>query len=99
MRAIQRMILGLGLPPSAPRDLLGKPLTCDSIAVSWQVPLQLGSPHMHKYKLERRRAEESKWVTANGDLDDGDESWTDTGLQVACLSPALCSPNFEAVES
>eukprot|EP00884_Botryococcus_braunii_P022435 jgi/Botrbrau1/8876/Bobra.50_2s0031.2 len=82
IRAIQRMILGLGSPPSAPRDLWGKPLTCDSIAVSWQIPLQLGSPPMHKYKLERRRTDESKWVTAHGDLDDGDESWTDTGLEV-----------------
>lgn len=82
MRALQRMILGLGSPPSAPRDLSCRPISCDSIAVSWKKPLQGGSPHMHKYKLERRQAEESKWVTAHGDLDDEDDAWTDADLQV-----------------
>jgi hypothetical protein len=82
MRAIQRVILGLGSPPSGPRGLACTAMTCDSIAVRWHAPEKLGSPPMHKYKLERRRVGESKWVTANGDLDDEEEGWLDSDLEV-----------------
>ena len=66
--------------------------TCDSVAVLWSAPTNAGHPPLHKYKLERQllaTPEETvaapAWVTANGELDDEDTSWTDSGLRVQLI--------------
>ncbi|KAK9814892.1 hypothetical protein WJX73_001518 [Symbiochloris irregularis] len=54
IRAIKRLMLGLGQAPSAPQGLKCQAVTCSSIRLSWQAPQHVGQPPMHKYKLERQ---------------------------------------------
>ncbi|KAK9820409.1 hypothetical protein WJX72_010017 [[Myrmecia] bisecta] len=89
MRAVKRIMLGLGQAPGPAQSVQCRALSCDSIGVSWQAPAQLGHPPMHKYKLERQQVEGleeriamPQWVTANGDVDDEDSYFLDGGLEV-----------------
>ena len=90
MRAIKRVILGLGSPPTATLNVTCRAVACDAVEVTWQPPEQPGHPPFHKYKLERQEVESSDdrsapaavWATAHGDLDDEDTQWVDIGLEV-----------------
>lgn len=76
-----------------------KPVSCSSIALSWQPPERHGHPPLHKYKLERQQvteaSEASPWITAHGDLDDEDTSFLDEHLEPGqyryrSVRPSLC---------
>ncbi|KAK9834335.1 hypothetical protein WJX81_008044 [Elliptochloris bilobata] len=83
-RAIKRVILGLGATPSAPRNFRCRPLGCRTVACAWDPPAEPGHPPFHKFKLERLGQAgahgSAAWATANGELDDEDLQFVDTGL-------------------
>jgi len=84
VRAIKRVILGLGAAPGAPRRLRCQPLTCAAVACAWDAPAEPGHPPFHKFKLERLApggaGGPAAWATAGGELDGDQRQFVDAGL-------------------
>ena len=97
------MILGLGAAPSAPRNLHCRPLTCRSVACTWDPPAEPGHPPFHKFKLERLGPGDGSaaaaWETANGELDDEDLQFVDTSLPEVHRPPPTTRPDDPLQES
>ncbi len=84
VRAIKRVILGLGAAPGPPRRLRCRPLTCAAVACAWDAPAEPGHPPFHKFKLERLApggaGGPAAWATAGGELDGDQRQFVDAGL-------------------
>ncbi|KAK9858438.1 hypothetical protein WJX84_010174 [Apatococcus fuscideae] len=85
-RAIKRVMLGLGEPPSAPRQLTCQCTACGAVTLSWQAPSQLGHPAMHKYRLARSSSSESaadmaSWDAIFDEIDPADISVSNLHVQ------------------
>eukprot|EP00232_Nephroselmis_pyriformis_P020067 CAMPEP_0182900354 /NCGR_PEP_ID=MMETSP0034_2-20130328/28784_1 /TAXON_ID=156128 /ORGANISM="Nephroselmis pyriformis, Strain CCMP717" /LENGTH=406 /DNA_ID=CAMNT_0025034555 /DNA_START=152 /DNA_END=1369 /DNA_ORIENTATION=+ len=62
LRAVKKVILGLGNKPTVPRSLTSAAEDCGRVAVVWNTPLDLGKPPLHSYVLQvRSRGEGGAW--------------------------------------
>ncbi|CAL5222738.1 g5145 [Coccomyxa viridis] len=83
VRAIKRVILGLGAVPGMPQDLQCKQAPGGGLEITWQPPKTAGHPPFHKYKLQRTSDPDglSEWRSVNRQVDVEATSWLDRKLQ------------------
>ena len=61
VRSLKRQILGLGAPPSPPRNVRAARINATAVAVAWDPPSRDGVPPVHAYVVQSRSGDDPEW--------------------------------------